>query len=464
MERDPSIRSATFRFVRTVVGVLGLLCHFNCAVADTFGVGENAFEIDFVTIREPGNSPDLDNSPNSFRGPPENPIPVGGVDYVFRMGKHEISRGQIEKANLNSDLGITLIDMSEFGGNGPEQPATGITWFEAARFANWLNASSGHQEAYRFDEEQFVLWQPGDVGYDAENPFRNRLSHYFLPSVDEWYKAAFYDGEADVYYEFATGSNTAPVPVVSGTAAGTTIYHQRKIAATTQAGGLSPYGTRAQGGNVWEWEESEYDHTNNSALAERGLRGGDWNDNDEHVSASYRNPFNPWSDDYRFGFRVASISEPGPVGDLNDNGLLDAADIDLIVVDSLDLSLDLTGDGVVNDDDRSFWVHDLADTWFGDVDLNGEFNSRDLVNIFQAGKYELDLQAGWAEGDFDGDQDFDSRDLIQAWLDGGYDAGVRDSSDLPEPAGVTLAALAGIVLLGFRRRAARRQRIKWPLG
>jgi hypothetical protein len=204
----------------------------------------------------------------------------------------------------------------------------------------------------------------------------------------------------------------------------------------------------AQGGNVWEWEETEYDHTNNNTQGERGLRSGDWNDNDEHISASYRNPFYPSSDDYRFGFRVASIAETSVVGDLNANGQLDAADIDMIVVGSLDLSLDLTGDRVVNGDDRSFWVHDLANTSFGDVDLDGQFDSRDLVVMFQVGKFESDLRAGWAEGDFDGDQDFDSADLIEAWVDGGYHSGAA----LPEPASCTLALFAGISLLGVRRR------------
>ena len=41
------------------------------------------------------------------------------------------------------------------------------------------------------------------------------------------------------------------------------------------AGGLSPYGTDGQGGNVWEWEETEYDLVNDSSSSIRGIRGGD---------------------------------------------------------------------------------------------------------------------------------------------------------------------------------------------
>ena len=74
------------------------------------------------------------------------------------------------------------------------------------------------------------------------------------------YKAAYYDATAGVYYEYPTGSDTAPTPVASGTAAGTAVYQQpdsQGPADITLSGGLSPYGTMAQGGNVSEWQEQE---------------------------------------------------------------------------------------------------------------------------------------------------------------------------------------------------------------
>jgi hypothetical protein len=47
--------------------------------ADWFGNGENAFEIPFVTIGEPGNPPDLDNATNpNFNSRPN---PSGSVGY-----------------------------------------------------------------------------------------------------------------------------------------------------------------------------------------------------------------------------------------------------------------------------------------------------------------------------------------------------------------------------------------------
>ena len=49
----------------------------------------------------------------------------------------------IEKANAEGGLEITLRDMTDVGGNGPNQPAQGPGWNQAARFVNWLNTSRG---------------------------------------------------------------------------------------------------------------------------------------------------------------------------------------------------------------------------------------------------------------------------------------------------------------------------------
>ena len=67
----------------------------------------------------------------------------------------------------------------------------------------------------------------------------------------------------------------------------------------------------------------------------------------------------------------------------------------------------------LNDDDkcRSDRPRDLGPRTekapaIGDADLNGEFNSNDFVQVFQAGKYETALGAGWAEGDWDASRYF----------------------------------------------------------
>jgi formylglycine-generating enzyme required for sulfatase activity len=96
--------------------------------------------MDFVTIGNPGNVADTTGSPN----------PAGRVDYVYNIGKYEVSRDMITKANAAGGLVITLNDMSRYGGNGVNRPATGVSWNEAARFVNWLNTSQGYQAAYNF--------------------------------------------------------------------------------------------------------------------------------------------------------------------------------------------------------------------------------------------------------------------------------------------------------------------------
>ncbi len=44
-----------------------------------------------------------------------------------------------------------------------------------------------------------------------------------------------------------------------------------------------------------------------------------------------------------------------------------------------DSRYDLNGDGRVGADDRIYWVETLVGTWFGDTNLDGEFDSGDLV-------------------------------------------------------------------------------------
>jgi formylglycine-generating enzyme required for sulfatase activity len=240
------------------------------------------------------------------------------------MGKFEVSRDMVIKANTLGGLAIPLADMTPYGGNGVNRPATGVSWNEVARFVNWLNTSSGSPPAYKFalqpgqggydPNADIELWTASDAGYNFGNLYRNRLARYFLPSVNEWYKAAYYDPTSSVYYDYPTGGNSAPTPVASGTAAGTAVYNQDLAtgpADITLAGGLSPYGTMGQGGNVYEWEETDYDLVNGptDSLSARGVRGGHWFNNSDFLLASRRGSDIP-NDGNFIGFRVASTPEP----------------------------------------------------------------------------------------------------------------------------------------------------------
>jgi formylglycine-generating enzyme len=276
------------------------------AFGDTFGSGTNTFVIDFVGIGNPGNIADVTGNPN----------PAGKVHYRFRMGKFEISEQMVENANALGGLGITLFT------RGPDKPATSVSWNEAARFVNWLNTSTGRTPAYKFarqpgevgynENSDILLWDPSDPGYDPNNLYRNRLAPYVLPSVHEWYKAAYYDPTSGAYFDFPTGSNSAPTPVASGTAPGTAVYDgQAGPAVITLAGGLSPYGTMGQGGNAYEWEETEFDLVNGPASISHFVRAGWWLSPSANLRATFRNGGGqPWFESADIGFRVSSIPEP----------------------------------------------------------------------------------------------------------------------------------------------------------
>jgi formylglycine-generating enzyme required for sulfatase activity len=288
-----------------------LFLPLTAAHADTFGSGANTFDIDFTTIGNAGNAADDTG--------------YGAVGYTYRIGTYEVSQGMISIYNaLSGGPSISILSLASYGGNGPDKPAGGVTWNEAARFVNWLNTSNGYSAAYKFTtggaNDNIALWTNGDSGYDPANPFRNSNAYYFLPSEDEWYKAAYYDpnksGGAG-YWDYATGSDSVPTAVSSGTTSGTAVFGQAQAtgpAIITNAGGLSPYGTMAQNGNIGEWHESGYTAPNDSATEFRVSRGGSWTSSSAGTALVPTNRGNPsvlpTAEFINVGFRVASVPEP----------------------------------------------------------------------------------------------------------------------------------------------------------
>jgi formylglycine-generating enzyme required for sulfatase activity len=270
----------------------------NRGYADTFGSGASTFNIDFVTIGNPGNASDTSSDPSS----------IGAVSYTYRIAKYEISAAMIDKANslstaAGSPLGITRAADADINA-----AAYFINWNEAAKFANWLDTSTGNIPAYKFNSSgTLAAWAPGDLGFNPANVIRNSLAKYYLPNEDEWYKAAYYDPTLGVYYDYPTGSNTPPIAVNGGTVPGTAVYNRPGLggpADITNAGGLSPYGTMAQGGNVWEWLESPIDLSS----PQRYYRGTGWPNADlpnQHFSTN-ENTIGT------LGIRVGSTAVPEP--------------------------------------------------------------------------------------------------------------------------------------------------------
>jgi hypothetical protein len=132
----------------------------------------------------------------------------------------------------------------------------------------------------------------------------------------------------------------------------------------------------------------------------------------------------------------------GVIGDFNGNAELDIEDLDLLAKElrsDRNVNLfDVNSDTVVDFNDRRHWVHSLANTFFGDSNLDGEFNTKDLVAIFEAGEYEDDVpfNSTWATGDWNGDGEFSTSDLVVAFDDGGFEKGPRAAvQSVPEPNG-----------------------------
>jgi len=269
----------------------------------TFGSGPNQFDMTFVEIGSPNNADDTTGNPN----------PAGRVEYTYQMGKYEVSEDMITKFNASQSLTITKDT------RGDDKPATSVTWNEAARFVNWLNTSQGFQAAYNFTtggvNDNIDLWSSADAWQlGGENLYRHKDAQYWLPSMDEWYKAAYYDPNTNTYFDFPNGSDTAPTAVSSGTTGA--VYAQtagQGPADITMAGGLSPFGIMGLGGNVYEWEETSFDLNNSSGSSDRGIRGGYWSNNSSELKSSVRIDYDQEVEFFTLGFRVASFSSTATV-------------------------------------------------------------------------------------------------------------------------------------------------------
>ena len=135
-------------------------------------------------------------------------------------------------------------------------------------------------------------------------------------------------------------------------------------------------------------------------------------------------------------------------GDFDNDSMLTADDIDLlssVVRNGGSDFFDINSDTQVDEEDRSMWVDSIANTYFGDSNLDGELNTNDFVEVFVAGEYEdaIEMNSSWATGDWNGDGEFNSRDLVTAFQNGGFEIGPRaESKAIPEPSGALLMVIA----------------------
>ena len=302
--------------------------------------------IDSVTVGNAGNANDTTG--------------YGGVGYDYGIGKYEVTLNQytaflnavgatdtygLYNTSMGTDLNSAGIARSGASGGytyavigSGNRPVTYVSWYDSARFANWLGngQQTGGQVAGNTETGAYTL--TGNTGLIA----RNAGWTYSLPSENEWYKAAYHQpvslgGDTDNYWLYPTRSNVPPNSrngsasdansanynfddsIANGfndgyAVSGSTSSPTGNV--LTDAGAFSLassfYGTFDQGGNVFEWNDALID--DGEGGSSRGLRGGSWDFNEYFLRASIRFSGGPASELGNIGFRVAIVPEPSVAG------------------------------------------------------------------------------------------------------------------------------------------------------
>jgi formylglycine-generating enzyme required for sulfatase activity len=288
-----------------------------------------AVTIDWVTVGDPGNTAD--------------DTTYGAVADEFRIMKYEFTNQQYTDF-LNSvaatdtySLYNTSMGSNARGGitrsgasgsytyavkaNMGDKPVNFVSWFDAARVANWLqNGATGTSST----ETGAYTLVGGQTSGTA--PAKNLGAQFYIPTENEWYKAAYYKGgSANAgYWDYATQSDTAPTAVTAnGTGVGSAgsmgnfANYNSAASWNGQTGNVTTVGTNGgpsayeiydMSGNVREWNDLD-----GTAGSSRGLRGGRWGDGAFALSSSNRGTDVPSDGFNNVGFRLASpVAVPEP--------------------------------------------------------------------------------------------------------------------------------------------------------
>ena len=314
-----------------------------CLLSAPAGADQITYEM--VTVGDPGNANDTGGSG------------IGAVAYTYQIGKYDVTIGQyaaflnavaatdtysLYNSSMGSDGNIKGIQQNGSSGSytysvigSGDRPISYVSWFDAARFANWMTNGQGSGST---ETGAYTLGGATSGNAVAANPG----AAFRLPTENEWYKAAYYSpnyGGSGVagYYAYATQSDTAPGNTIGSTANQANWYtgngysvtqsssysssqnYLTDVGAFTNSGSF--YGTFDQTGNVQQW--NDLDGTAGSFLP---VRGGTWGDDvPSDVDSSASSSFGPRIDSNYFGgfgFRLASpASSPSSVPEIDPNSL-----------------------------------------------------------------------------------------------------------------------------------------------
>jgi formylglycine-generating enzyme required for sulfatase activity len=253
----------------------------------------------------------------------------GSVPYDYLLSQYEVTKAQyaefLNAKAVADPFGLynEFMDLDEeFGGiarsGAPggyvytvkpgfeDEPVDYVSFYDAVRFANWLNNGQGSGDT---ETGAYTITEQGIVDNTIT---RNAGATVFLPSENEWYKAAYYDPASSSYFDYPTGTDAATECVPPDEDSGNSANCGFAVNALTDVGAYalseSPYGTFDQGGNVREWNEQVVFGSFRSA------RGGSWIGTGGYLHASNRYYVSTDTEASKLGFRVASVvPEPGRV-------------------------------------------------------------------------------------------------------------------------------------------------------
>jgi len=298
------------------MGVVSLVA----AVASR-GLGVN---MDYVVVGDPGNAADTRYDAGGH----------GGVADVYLIGRYEVTNDQyvefLNAVDPDGDNPYGIYNSSMGSGYGGIEFDTGlpsaskyvardargsmpvdyVDFWDACRFANWMHNGEGSGDT------ETGAYSLNGVLAPTHDVTRNPGAVVFLPSEDEWYKAAYYKGGGTDagYWDYPTQSDASPTAemppgtdMVNGSA-----NHSMVVGDLTDVGAYtakpsdSAYGTYDQGGNVWEWTDTILQ------LPWRVRRGGSFAGLDDvFLHASAYDGWHHENEDERTGFRVARVPDPG---------------------------------------------------------------------------------------------------------------------------------------------------------